>query len=80
MTGSGSDNLPRAPNSHRRIGLTAYSLYGHGVGGAVEQRTLAGVREAEARFKDPEHFNRLAKWHGDLDEYGSVNSPSDAIT
>lgn len=31
----------------------------------VEERTLAGIREAEAGFQDPAQFARLARHHGD---------------
>ena len=31
----------------------------------VEPRTLAGIRSARAQFGDPEHFEKIARWHGD---------------
>lgn len=31
----------------------------------VEERTLAGIREAKAGFQDPAQFGRLARYHGD---------------
>jgi pimeloyl-ACP methyl ester carboxylesterase len=31
----------------------------------VEPRTLAGIRSAKANFRDPDQFEKLAKWHGD---------------
>lgn len=31
----------------------------------VEERTLAGIREARARFQDPAAFARLERYHGD---------------
>lgn len=31
----------------------------------VEERTLAGIRTAQAQFKDPEQFKKIARWHGD---------------
>jgi pimeloyl-ACP methyl ester carboxylesterase len=31
----------------------------------VEERTLAGIREARAGFQDPASFQRLVRWHGE---------------
>jgi pimeloyl-ACP methyl ester carboxylesterase len=31
----------------------------------VEDRTLAGIREAEVSFQEPNQLNRLARYHGD---------------
>lgn len=31
----------------------------------VEERTLAGIRDAKAGFQDPAHFGRLARYHGE---------------
>jgi pimeloyl-ACP methyl ester carboxylesterase len=31
----------------------------------VEDRTITGIKQAQAIFKQPEQFERLRKWHGD---------------
>ncbi len=36
---------------------------------SVEPRTLAGIREAEAAFAEPEAMARLARYHGDKAEW-----------
>ncbi len=35
----------------------------------MEPRILAGIREAEAAFRDPEQLGRLARYHGDKAEW-----------
>lgn len=32
---------------------------------SVEERTLTGIRTAKEQFRDPEQFNKLARYHGD---------------
>lgn len=36
---------------------------------AIEERTLAGIRAAQAAFAQPEQFARLAKWHGEKTQW-----------
>ena len=41
----------------------------------VEDRTKKRVRRAKAEFSDPKQFEKLKKYHGDHDEYGSEKFP-----
>lgn len=56
----GSMALAIAANSDGCLGVVSESAQPY-----VEQRTLDGIRMAEARFARPEEFARLARWHGD---------------
>lgn len=85
----GDEAAVHFPALARALGLDAYVLFGHSVGGAmalniaaaapdrcravitesaqafVEERTLAGIRQAKADFADADRFSRLTRWHGE---------------